>query len=798
MSEVDAELLSSQGLPPEMQAYLDLGASPLAGIKRKLHGDSEGDENATGDGDDRMSEVSLPGSGSFQNGHYYPSKRFKAESGARSVADRSSEGITDDFGWAADDDGFHSAAEPVPELLPDPSRLSEPQATTPLQESLSSSVKLTVPGLVAAAPDGRIPPTVQRSLLARLSSPSDVRPLEIHSESILRPPVVITSPPQQSGESALQDSPERHPPTSSTTVSGPNSSSGSQASALVREKSFREDPCVDGIEPARVKCAMCGSWLKLSGVQPYDPHNWDVHKQRCKSRDIWIQSGNPPPVVEGVQSGSRPAAPSTHSSSLNSPPRALTPVELGLVSPGNMDHLHVAQTESPPANLDERAGDTQVPGPLDMTPSTTPLIKSAPRKAMVLGPLFTNTPLGSTPEASPATAVSRSDPTGALASQASSVAGYSTPIGLSPMIIRIPAPTMKREEAAGLNNASRMTEDDRRRVIENDPDVRESRPDAVLCNMCSKWIKLSNTQPYAFGNWSGQKGHKIRCRERNPHKTRDFSFNPGGNGPGAIARSLKQYQFEDPDDDTFIPTRKLPLKVPPKQASAFKPTAPGVRSSSRVASIAAQAEAALREDPRVRSVQEGRAQCNGCGKWVKVNNFTEHSKYRCHKAWSKNGKGRNDDDDDDDVDESNDEEDEEDESWNGTRPATAANNPPAQSVAEDISWWRRRTPTPPPPRPSSPQPDYIGRYSHYLAPNAAYICAPGIFSYTMIRPSPWLPGSFATAPAPSSQIKATPKTCPFKASDDGDKRLPDEIATAGLVVPPPALVPLGPPRTLYR
>jgi hypothetical protein len=132
-----------------------------------------------------------------------------------------------------------------------------------------------------------------------------------------------------------------------------------------------------------------------------------------------------------------------------------------------------------------------------------------------------------------------------------------------------------------------------------------------------------------------------------------------------------------------------------------------------------------------------------------------------------------------------DEDEDEDETWSAADTAAVAAHPSHTPVVEDVGWWRRRTPSPPPPRPSSPQPDYITRYAHYLAPNAAYLCGPGVFSYAMIRPSPWLPGALSVTPNPQTQAKPPTNSCVQDALDNGDSRTTEELAAAGLLVPPP-------------
>lgn len=171
------------------------------------------------------------------------------------------------------------------------------------------------------------------------------------------------------------------------------------------------------VEPRRVKCAMCGTWLKLSAEREYCPHHWAVHKKRCKERERWVRARAPP----------KPPA----------PPRV---------------------RRQPPA-----------------------------------APLFTTAPLVDGPRT---LRVKREDTGGVLPPPP-------------------PAPAPAPAPAGG----SRLTEDIRRRQLEEDPDVRVARADAVQCNMCERWIKLSNSYPYASGNWSGYKGHKGRCRERHPHLT---------------------------------------------------------------------------------------------------------------------------------------------------------------------------------------------------------------------------------------------------------------------------------------
>lgn len=55
-----------------------------------------------------------------------------------------------------------------------------------------------------------------------------------------------------------------------------------------REARLRADPRLGGVEPGRVFCKMCDSWIRLNMATGYLPGNWIRHAQRCKGRMKYV------------------------------------------------------------------------------------------------------------------------------------------------------------------------------------------------------------------------------------------------------------------------------------------------------------------------------------------------------------------------------------------------------------------------------------------------------------------------------------------------------------------------------
>ncbi len=51
-----------------------------------------------------------------------------------------------------------------------------------------------------------------------------------------------------------------------------------------REAELRADPRLAAVEPGRVYCKMCSSWIKLNAATGYLPSNWHRHSERCERK----------------------------------------------------------------------------------------------------------------------------------------------------------------------------------------------------------------------------------------------------------------------------------------------------------------------------------------------------------------------------------------------------------------------------------------------------------------------------------------------------------------------------------
>lgn len=73
------------------------------------------------------------------------------------------------------------------------------------------------------------------------------------------------------------------------------SSAGKQQGALeARKKCLMEDEDVAEVEPHRVRCVVCNSWVKLRHDCSYSLGKWMVHKRRCgdQTRDLQSDSAH--------------------------------------------------------------------------------------------------------------------------------------------------------------------------------------------------------------------------------------------------------------------------------------------------------------------------------------------------------------------------------------------------------------------------------------------------------------------------------------------------------------------------
>lgn len=52
----------------------------------------------------------------------------------------------------------------------------------------------------------------------------------------------------------------------------------------LRRDNMLKDPRIGGLEPNRVFCKSCNSWLKLSNQIPYTAYNWHKHADRCEEK----------------------------------------------------------------------------------------------------------------------------------------------------------------------------------------------------------------------------------------------------------------------------------------------------------------------------------------------------------------------------------------------------------------------------------------------------------------------------------------------------------------------------------
>ena len=63
------------------------------------------------------------------------------------------------------------------------------------------------------------------------------------------------------------------------------SSSNRKISTEDREAELRADPRTAGVEPGRVLCKICNSWIKLNTATGFLPGNWLRHAARCQRKN---------------------------------------------------------------------------------------------------------------------------------------------------------------------------------------------------------------------------------------------------------------------------------------------------------------------------------------------------------------------------------------------------------------------------------------------------------------------------------------------------------------------------------
>lgn len=83
-----------------------------------------------------------------------------------------------------------------------------------------------------------------------------------------------------------------------------------------REAELRADARLAEVEPGRVYCKMCSSWIKLNAATGFLPSNWHRHSERCMRKRGWNGDASVS-LSAGASASAKRAAPGKASSSFN-------------------------------------------------------------------------------------------------------------------------------------------------------------------------------------------------------------------------------------------------------------------------------------------------------------------------------------------------------------------------------------------------------------------------------------------------------------------------------------------------
>ncbi|EJD05449.1 uncharacterized protein FOMMEDRAFT_17747 [Fomitiporia mediterranea MF3/22] len=234
-----------------------------------------------------------------------------------------------------------------------------------------------------------------------------------------------------------------------------------------REAQLRADPRLGDVEPGRVFCKMCNSWIRLNMATGFLRGNWLRHAERCKGKSHW--EGKAPEAQEG--------------------PPELRPVEIiDLDDSETLGHGHFGYIEL-----------GRLIGKFEPTISSIDYGKPPETKAV---PVLKQQPTWSMPNLRART---------------------NTPTRNG----SVPLPQSTSEpKVSDTGKRMHRSEESRKLELENDDRTKIVQPDKILCAMCDRWIQMRRDVSYSPQNWLKHAGI---CEQRTGWLKRNKAGKPENN-----------------------------------------------------------------------------------------------------------------------------------------------------------------------------------------------------------------------------------------------------------------------------
>ncbi|KAL5498746.1 hypothetical protein ACEPAH_2101 [Sanghuangporus vaninii] len=213
-----------------------------------------------------------------------------------------------------------------------------------------------------------------------------------------------------------------------------------------REARLRADPRLSGVEPGRVFCKMCDSWIRLNMATGFLPGNWLRHAQRCKGKASW--QGATPEYTE-------------------EPPELSALEVIDLEYDGSSGHFGFIELGrligkfEPTVSSTDYGNPTESKLPSAIAPASTkqpPSVLNLPTLRARPGNSRLNSP---------------------------------APMSLSQHEMKIQDPGKRMHR----------TEEERKQELESDPRTKIVHPEKILCRMCDRWIQMRRDVSYSPQNW---------------------------------------------------------------------------------------------------------------------------------------------------------------------------------------------------------------------------------------------------------------------------------------------------------
>ncbi|KAL5476734.1 hypothetical protein ACEPAI_2920 [Sanghuangporus weigelae] len=213
-----------------------------------------------------------------------------------------------------------------------------------------------------------------------------------------------------------------------------------------REARLRADPRLGGVEPGRVFCKMCDSWIRLNMATGFLPGNWLRHAQRCKGKASW--QGATPEYTE-------------------EPPELSALEVIDLEYDGTSGHFGFIELGRLIGKFEPTVSSTDYGNPTEpkLPPATVAASTKQPPPVLNLPTLRART--GNSRLNSPA------------------------PMSLSQHEVKIQDPSKRMHR----------TEEERKQELESDPRTKIVHPEKILCRMCDRWIQMRRDVSYSPQNW---------------------------------------------------------------------------------------------------------------------------------------------------------------------------------------------------------------------------------------------------------------------------------------------------------